>query len=104
MSVIVSFVSVKGAGSVHAPAVSDVRVRETLALGGTDTSAMTEEGELVFVLNNETSAVLVAFGSNPDASLAAKSSVSSAGVPVPAGGVIALYPPENSKINAQAIA
>lgn len=104
MSVIVTFVSVKGIGSIHAPGISDARVREELELGATDTTAETEEGEVVYVLNNETSAVLVAFGSNPDASAAVKTSATSVGVPVPAGGVIALNPPEGSKINAQAIA
>lgn len=102
MSVYVAFIRTRGVGSLDAPAISDVRKRGTLTLGATDTTNSTEEGEIVLVVNGETSAIFAAFGTDPDGTLTTSTGMSSAGVPVPAGGSIALNPPKGSKVNVRA--
>ena len=102
MAVIVSFVTIKGAGSVSSPAIHRCRARESLALNGVTTGA-TQENELLFIANNEASMVFVAWGTTPDAAAAAESAASSAGISVPAGQSFAVFPPEDSKVSAKAV-
>lgn len=104
MSVFVSFVKSKAVGSVDNIAIGSCRARESLALGSGVTAAVTAADEMVLIVNGETAPVFVAFGTAPNANLAAETLASSAGVPLPAGGSIALFPPKGSKINARAVA
>lgn len=102
MSVIISFVTPKGIGSIHAPGIGTVRVREDESLDGT-TTATVAEGEVVIVANNETSMIAVAFGTTPDADATAATAATSAGVAIPAGQSLALVPAEGDKINVKAL-
>lgn len=103
MSVIISFCKTKGIrGNSGNPAIASVRIREDEALDGV-TTATVEDGEVVLIGNNETSMISVAFGTTPDADATAATALTSAGVPVPAGLVLALTPPTGSKISVKAL-
>lgn len=84
MAVQVLFFSPKGIGSINAPGVGQVRLREALALGDVSTG-VAEHREAVVVFNGETTPVLVAHGSAPDAMAAAATPATTAGYAVPAG-------------------
>ena len=84
MAVQVLFFSPKGIGSINAPGVGQVRLREALAIGGVTTGAA-EHREAVVVFNGEASPVLVAHGSAPDAAATEATPATSAGYAVPAG-------------------
>jgi hypothetical protein len=58
----------------------------------------------VIIGNAETSMILVAFGTTPDAAATAETAATSAGVPLGAGAVMALMVKENDKISAKALA
>jgi hypothetical protein len=92
MAVYVSFVKPKNIGPVitgnlsgmPAPAVGSCRVFEKLTLGD-PTTAAARSGEIALVYNGEATAIQIAFGPTPDASLNAESGVSTAAIVVPAG-------------------
>jgi hypothetical protein len=101
MTVVVSFIRPQGRGS--ASGVGNVRVRENITIPGT-TTATAEPGEMVIVGNAETSMVAVAFGSTPNADATSKSGVTSAGMPVPAGGLsYPIFPNDGDKINVKVV-
>ncbi len=104
MTVVVSFIQTKGVGSLSAPGIGRVRVRENLTIPAT-TSASVQDGEIVVVGNAEGSMVAVAFGTVPDGAATAESLPStSAGYPVASGGVSDPFvPPVGSKINVKAV-
>lgn len=84
MAVQVLFFSPKGIGSINAPGVGQVRLREALSLGDVTTGAA-EHGEAVVVFNGEASPVLVAHGSAPNAAVTEATPATTAGYAVPAG-------------------
>jgi hypothetical protein len=99
MTVQVIFFKAKGVGSVHSPGVGDITAREAVTIPAT-TSRAVADGEIVVVLNEETSAVLVAYGTTPDATATASTAATSAGYPVPAGLVSPpIVAPTGAKIN-----
>lgn len=103
MSVIISFCKAKGIrGNSGNPAIAEVRLREDESLDGV-TTATVQAGEIVLIGNNETSMISVAFGTTPDADALLATDATSAGVPVPAGSVLALTPPTGSKISVKAL-
>jgi hypothetical protein len=85
MTVVVSFITAHTKGA--ASAVNTSRICEHLTVGSTTTN-YAEPEEMVVVGNTETSMITVAFGKTPDAAATASSpGVTSAGIPVPSGGV-----------------
>lgn len=84
MTAIVTFVTPKGIGSIHAPTVGAIRIREDVTVPDV-TSAAAEDGEVVVVGNSEATMIMVAFGKVPDASAMSSTENTSAGYPVPAG-------------------
>lgn len=103
MTVVVSFIRPKGVGSVDAPGVGSIRIREDITIPGT-TTATVEDGEVVIVGNGETSMVAVAHGITPDAAAAESTHETSAGYPVAAGTVSDPFVPDTgAKINIKAI-
>lgn len=102
MSVIVSFVTPRGAGSVHAPAIGDCRIRETVPVPGT-TTASAQDGELVLICSMEAAVVLAAHGTTPDAQAVAATTATSAGYPIPTSGIVPVIPNEGEKINFKAV-
>lgn len=84
MTVVVSFITPAGIGSIDAPGLGACRIRENITIPGT-TAASLLPGEIAIVGNAEASMVAVAFGTTPDAAATSATSASSAGYPVPAG-------------------
>lgn len=104
MTVIVSFITPAGIGSVDAPGIGACRIRENITIPGT-TSASLLPGEIAIVGNAETAMVAIAFGTSPDAAATSASGSTSAGYPVPAGqNSDPIVAPAGSKINVKAIA
>jgi hypothetical protein len=100
---IVSFVRTKGVASVESPGIDGVRATETVAAGGTSVESV-QDGEVVVVANNDADMVKVAFGTVPNAALAAETGASTAGLPVPAGAYgIVLTPDVGHKIAVAAL-
>lgn len=103
MAVIVSFVTPKGIGSVDAPGIGSVRVREDLTAPAS-TTATAEDGEVAMIANGETSMVAVAFGTTPDADATAETGSTSAGFGVPAATVAIIAGlKEGDKISVKAL-
>ena len=102
MAVIVAFAKPTGLGSAHAPGVGQARVMESLALDGT-TTATFADGEFAWVLNAESSAVLVATGATPNAQATAATVATTAGVGIAAGGVLPLVGKPGDKVNVKAL-
>lgn len=103
MTVVVSFVTPRGVGSLHSPGVGAVRIREDITIPGT-TTATVQSGEIVLIGNAESSMVAAAFGTTPDAATTTETTASSAGIAVPAGTLQAVAPPAGAKINIKALA
>lgn len=104
MSAVVCFVK-PGTGGAGAAAASRIRKKEVLTVPSTSTITA-EAGEFAIVLNTETSGILVAFGSTPDAQAATETSATSAGLGIPAGMESALLGPLalGDKVNVKVIA
>lgn len=101
MTVVVSFITPATRGS--ASGINTVRVRENITIPGT-TTEYAQPGEMVVVGNAETSMVAVAFGTTPDAAALAKTIATSAGMPVPAGGLsYPISPNAGDKINVKVV-
>src|SRR4051794_27333473 len=104
MSAVVCFVkAVSGGGG--ASAAGRIRKKEVLTVPSSSTITA-EAGEYAIVLNTETTGILVAFGSTPDAQATSESSVTSAGLGVPAGLDSALLGPlaAGDKVSAKTVA
>lgn len=102
MTVFVSFVKPVGMGSIHAPGIGTIRVRESLTIPNSTTAAFAD-GETAIVVNGESGYIAVAFGTAPDASAAAETAATTAGVVIPAGGSFPIVGPVGAKINVKAI-
>jgi hypothetical protein len=83
MSVTISFMRAATAGA-GAAAVSTVRKKEVVTIGNS-TTITALPGEVGWVYNGETSGILVAWGSSPDAQATTATSATTAGFAVPAG-------------------
>lgn len=103
MTVKVTFFTPKGIGSVNAPGVGRVRSSETVALSAASAAAA-QEGEVALVFNGETSAILFAHGTVPDAAATTESDVTSAGMAIPAGQMsLPIVLAEDAKISVKAM-
>jgi hypothetical protein len=104
MSAVVSFLR-PATGGAGVQAAWKIRKKEVLAVGSA-TTATAEAGEIAVVLNTETEAILVAFGSTPDAQAATETSATSAGIGVPTGLTSPALGPLNAgdKISAKVVA
>jgi hypothetical protein len=83
MSAVVSFVKVVSAGG-GSSAAGGVRKKEVLSVASTSTITA-QAGEYAIVLNTETTGILVAYGSTPDAQAVTATSATTAGLGIPAG-------------------
>lgn len=81
MAVHVIFFTPRGIGSIDAPGVGDIRVREAVTVPG-ETTTQAREGEVVMVVNEDAVAILVANGKAPVATLTAATGDSGAGLVV----------------------
>lgn len=104
MTVVVSFITPAGIGSINAPGLGACRIRENITIPGVTTAALLP-GEIAIVGNAESAMVAVAFGTSPNADLTDSTLVSSAGYPVPAGmNSDPIVAPAGSKISVKALA
>ncbi len=103
MSAVVSFVKAVTAGG-GATAAGAIRKKEVLSVPSSSTITA-EAGEFAILLNTETTGIQVAYGSTPDAQAATSSSVTTAGLGVPAGLQSPLLGPlaAGDKINVKAV-
>lgn len=104
MSAVVCFIRVASAGG-GASAAWKVRKKEVLSVPSTSTITATS-GEFAIILNTETSGILAAYGSIPDAVATTETAATSAGIGVASGLESALLGPlaEGDKISVKAIA
>jgi hypothetical protein len=104
MSAVVCFVRAVTSGG-GGTAAGAIRKKEVLTVPSTSTITA-DAGEYAIVLNTETTAILVAYGSTPDAVAATQTSATTAGLGVPSGLDSALLGPLNSgdKISVKAVA
>lgn len=104
MSLVVSYLRPVSAGG-GAVAASRVRKKEVISVASTSTITA-EHGEFAHVFNTEATAVLVAYGSTPDAQAATETSATSAGITVASGLEGPLLGPLNTgdKINVKTVA
>lgn len=77
MAVKVSFMRPGGLGSVNVVGVGKVRICETIAVGGT-TTASSGQHEFAWISSTEATAVNCAYGTTPDATAAAETTLTSA--------------------------
>lgn len=103
MAVQVIFFEAKSMGSMDAPGVGNVRVREAITIPG-ETTAKAAAGEAVMIFNGEGSPVLVAHGSSPDAAATAATGATTAGAPVGSNQSLVLVPAVDAKISVKALA
>lgn len=94
-------VSAGGGGS----AAGAIRKKEVLSVASTSTITA-NAGEYAIVLNTEATAILVAYGSTPDAQATTSTSATTAGIGVPAGLDSALLGPlaQGDKVNVKLVA
>ena len=85
MSVTVSFLRPATAGA-GASSARSVRKMEIVTLGNA-TTITAESGEIAWVYNGETSGILVAYGSTPNAQATTATALTTAGLAIPAGMV-----------------
>ena len=104
MSAVVCFVTAMSGGA-GASAAGRIRKKEVLSVPSTSTITA-NAGEFAIVLNTETTGILVAFGSTPDAVATTETSATSAGLGIPSGLDSALLGPlaQGDKISVKAIA
>lgn len=104
MAATVCFLSAVSAGGGGA-AAGAIRKKEVLTVPSTSTITA-DAGEYAIVLNTEETAILVAYGSTPDAQAATATAVTTAGLGVPAGLDSALLGPlaQGAKVNVKTVA
>src|SRR4051812_2493463 len=83
MSAVVCIVRPGSAGG-GGTAAWKIRKKEVVAVPGTSTITA-EAGEFAIVLNTEAVAILIAYGSTPDAVATTETAATSAGIGVPSG-------------------
>jgi hypothetical protein len=81
MAAHVIFFSPRGIGSIDAPGVGDVRLREAVTVPGV-TTGTAKAGEVVVIANEGGATILVAHGKAPDAAATTSTSNTTAGFPV----------------------
>lgn len=103
MSAVVCFVKAVSAGG-GSTAAGAIRKKEVLTVPSTSTITA-NAGEYAIVLNTEASAILVAYGSTPDAQAATESSVTTAGLGIPSGLESALLGPlaQGAKVDVKVV-
>lgn len=104
MSAVVCFVrAVSGGGG--STAAGAIRKKEVLTVPSTS-SITAEAGEFAIVLNTETTGILVAYGSTPDAQAVTSTAATTAGLGIPAGLDSALLGPlaAGDKISVKTVA
>ena len=104
MSAVVCFVTAVSSGG-GGTAAGTIRKKEVLTVPSS-TTITANAGEYAIVLNTETTGVLVAFGSTPDAVAVTATTATTAGLGIPAGLDSALLGPlaQGDKVNVKAIA
>lgn len=102
MAVRVSFFIPARFGAVRTEIPAAVRKSEDIELNASTTATLST-GELALVVNMEATAVLVAWGTTPNASATTSTADTTAGVAVPAGASVIVAPIAGDKINAQAL-
>lgn len=104
MAATVCFLTAVSAGG-GASAAGAIRKKEVLTVPDT-TTITANAGEYAIVLNTESTAVLVAYGSTPDAQAVTSTSATTAGIGVPAGLDSALLGPlaQGAKVNVKTVA
>lgn len=104
MSAVVCFVKAVSGGAGTA-AAGRIRKKEVISVPSTSTITA-EAGEFAIVMNTETSAILAAYGSTPDAQATSDTAATSAGLGIPAGLDSALLGPLalGDKVNVKTVA
>lgn len=104
MSAVVCFVKAVSAGA-GAAAAGSIRKKEVLTVPSTSTITA-NAGEFAIVLNTETTGILVAYGSTPDAQAVTETTLTTAGMGVPSGLESALLGPlaQGAKVDVKTIA
>jgi len=104
MSAVVCFVRPGSAGG-GGTAAWKIRKKEVISVPATSTITA-EAGEFAIVLNTETTAILVASGSTPDAQATTETAATTAGIGVPAGLDSPLLGPlvRGDKVSAKTVA
>ncbi len=104
MAAHVIFFSPRGVGSIDAPGVGDVRLREAVTVPGA-TTGVAKAGEVVMIANEDGATILVAHGKTPDAAATTSTPDTSAGFPVQGGSLSPPFlPAAGSKIDIKALA
>lgn len=103
MTVVVSFVRPYAVGSVNAPGVGEVRIRENITIPGTTTATL-QDGEFAIVMNGEADPVAAALGTTPDAAATASTAATQAGVGIGAGASLTFGGKPGDKVNVKALA
>ena len=103
MSAVVCFVKAVSAGG--GATAANIRKKEVISVPATSTITA-EKGEFAIVMNTEATAILIAYGSTPDAQAVTATGATSAGLGVPAGFDSALIGPLElgDKVNAKVVA
>jgi len=103
MAATVCFVTAVSAGG-GSTAAGAIRKKEVLTVPSTSTITA-NAGEYAIVLNTEATAILVAYGSTPDAQAATSTSATTAGLGVPAGLDSALLGPlaQGAKVDVKTV-
>lgn len=104
MSAVVCFLRPGSAGG-GGTAAWKIRKKEVISVPATSTITA-ELGEFAIVMNTEATAILIAYGSTPDAQAVTETSATSAGLGVPSGLDSALLGPlaQGDKVNAKTVA
>lgn len=104
MSAVVCFLRPGSAGG-GGTAAWKIRKKEVISVPASSTITA-EAGEFAIVLNTETTAILIAYGSTPDAVATTETSATSAGLGVPSGLESALIGPLalGDKVSAKLVA
>lgn len=104
MAATVCFVTAVAAGG-GGTAAGAIRKKEVLTVPSTSTITA-NKGEFAIVLNTEATAILVAYGSTPDAQAVTATGATTAGLGVPAGLDSALLGPlaQGAKVDVKTVA
>jgi hypothetical protein len=101
---LISFATARGVGSINAPSVGSVRVRENFATLPATSTNVSADGEIAIVCNNSTTtAISCAFGPTPDATALAATAATSAGFAIGPGEVVKLPVPAGYKVGLAAL-
>jgi hypothetical protein len=104
MAAVVCFVTAVSSGG-GGTAAGSIRKKEVLTVPSTSTITA-NKGEYAIVLNTEATAILVAYGSTPDAQAVTETGATTAGIGVPTGLDSALLGPlgQGDKVDVKTVA